>query len=32
VTDRDGVLRFPFGIPAWHIGDGNEHGTFPLER
>ena len=27
VTDRDGVLRFPFGIPARHVGDGNEHGA-----
>jgi hypothetical protein len=30
VTDCDGVLWFPFGIPAWHVGNGNEHGAFPL--
>ena len=28
VTDCDGVLWFPFGIPAWHVCDRDEHGRF----
>ena len=32
MADRDRVLRFAFGIPARHVGDGNQHGAFPLGR
>ncbi|MGX1332392.1 hypothetical protein AB7M56_006891 [Bradyrhizobium elkanii] len=32
MTDGDRIRGLAFGIPARHVGEGDQHGSFPSEK